>query len=357
MALEWTRRELLRGVGGLGALSLGVAAAGCGDTDERRLIFLNWPLYIDKNLLTDFTKRSGASVTYEIYDSNDALLRRIEQSKTRRRGGANNGFDLIVPSDSLFERLRDNDQITELPKSLAGRDNLGERFLSSSYDPGCRFSVPWATGTTGIGYSKKAFAEPPSWDVFLEASVEGKATLLNETRDAMAAALFVLEEDPNTKDAATIAAAGRKLAEMASVVDRFDSSGYIESLVSGDTVVAQAYSSDLLQGQQDNPDLAFVVPDAGGLRWVDVVCIPDNASHPEIAQQFIEFYLEPEVSAANAVEIQADTGNEAALEFVPADLRNNEIVFDAERDSVVFTKFLGTSIEDRYGKAFAEAKK
>lgn len=348
---------MLRGIGGVGALGLGAGLSGCGDTDEKRLIFLNWPLYIDKNLLTDFTKRSGASVTYEVYDSNDALLRRIEQSKTRRRGGTNNGFDLIVPSDSLFERLRDNDQIAELPASLVGRDNLGDRFLSSSYDPGCRFSIPWATGTTGIGYSKTAFPEPPSWDVFLDATLDGKATLLNETRDAMAVALFLLGEDPNTKDASTIAAAGKKLAEVAKVVDRFDSSGYIDSLVSGESVVAQAYSSDLLQGQRDNPDLAFVVPDDGGLRWVDVLCIPENASHPKIAQEFIEFYLEPAVSAANSVEIQADTGNEAALEFVPEELRNNAVIFDAERESVVFTQFLGKSTEDLYSAAFSTATK
>ncbi len=37
--------------------------------------------------------------------------------------------------------------------------NLAEEFRREPFDPGNRFSVPWATGTTGIGYDSTVFDE------------------------------------------------------------------------------------------------------------------------------------------------------------------------------------------------------
>jgi len=137
-----------------------------------------------------------------------------------------------------------------------------------------------------------------------------------------------------------------------------DAATYLKRLRSGDTVVAHAFSTDIAQAAADDPDLAFVVPPAGGMRWIDSLCIPRQAPRPDLARRFIEFYLEPEVSAANAVAIGADTGNEAAREFLPAELLDSEsFEAPAALASVLhFTEPLSDELEDAYASAFDAAK-
>lgn len=325
-----TRREAIRlGGTGLAALAAGRLLAACGDPDEGRVRFFNWQDYVDDALLADFERAAGVTVSYSTYASNDELGDRLALAGVPRRGNRKaDSFDLIVPSDSLFRRLRDQDRLQPLDTSIVTEAllaNLDESFRSLEVDPGNRYAVPWATGSTGIGYDATVFAEPPTWDVFLDAANAGRMTLLDERREAFAASLFGLGLDPNTTDADEIAAAEERLAAIAANA-AFDSETYLDRLASGELVAAQAFSTDVLQAQADNPDLAFVVPDAGGIRWVDLVCVPDDAPNPEAANRLIAFYLDPKIAAQNSVTIRADTGNAAAREFLPQELVDDPAV-------------------------------
>jgi spermidine/putrescine transport system substrate-binding protein len=344
--LSLPRRSFLRAavavVGGVAAVP---ALAACGDPDESRLVFLNWQDYIDPTMLTDFTKKTGLQVTYETYASNDELAGRLNlASTTRRRGRQGTTFDLVVPSDNLLKRLRSLDALEPLDRSIVKLlGNLDPAFRALSFDPGNRFSVPWATGTTGIGYDTTVFSEPPDWSVFLDEKYRGKMTVLDERRDAFGVALFLAGKDPNTRDAAEIRAAADQLIAMKRVIKAFDSADYLDSLASGDLVCAHGYSTDVLQARERNPKLGFTIPEQGGFRWIDSLCIPAGAPNLEAANRFVNFYLQPEISATNAVASQVDTGNAKAREFVPKALLEDRAVFpdSATTSRLVFVSDLG----------------
>lgn len=354
------RRTVLLGglglVGGLGVASI----VGCGRPEPTRLSFLNWQDYIDRQLLTDFTAETGSTVTYETYASNDELLRRLNAaSGTKRRGRTGKTFDLIVPSGDLVRTLRDADQLLPLPDNVEGLDNLDPAMRRLSFDPGNRYTVPWATGTTGIGYSQRAFPDsPPDWSTFLDPKVRGKATVLDETRDAMALALFMLGEDPNTEEPSVIRAAGKQLARVVANRVDIDAKTYLRRLRRGETILAQAYSTDVAQAMKENDDLAFVLPASGSLRWVDSLCIPRGAGRATLAAEFISFYLRPQISATNAAAIRADTGNAAARRFLPEDLLADPIAFPSESTlaTSVFIAAVDKKAADLYRREFAKAK-
>jgi spermidine/putrescine transport system substrate-binding protein len=168
-------------------------------------------------------------------------------------------------------------------------------------------------------------------------------TILDEMRDAFGAALFALGEDPNTRDPAVIDAAADYLIQAKSVISGFDSATYLDRLAGGELACAEAYSSDVQIAKQENPNLDYVIPPEGGLRWIDSLCIPVDAGNPEGANEFIEFYLGPEISATNAVASQVDTGNEAARAFIPAEILENPAIFPTEETlaTLRFTQDLG----------------
>ncbi len=332
-----SRRDALR-LGATSALALAASPliAACGQASDQRLRILNWQDYIDPNLVADFEAQAGVTVTYNTYDSNDALADQLALAGvSRRRGRDATTVDLIVPSDNLFRRLRDQGRLRPLDTGVVTEEllgNLDPSMRQLDADPGNRFGVPWATGATGIGYDATVFSEPPDWTVFLSGEQAGRMTLLNERREAFAAALYASGGDPNTTDPAELATAEETLASMLANAE-LDAATYLSRLAAGELVAAQAFSTDLLQARRINPDLAFVIPPQGGTRWVDLLCVPDDAPNPGLASRFVAYYLGPKVSAANAAAVQADTGNAAAREFVPAELLADRAAFPPEADA------------------------
>ena len=49
---------------------------------------------------------------------------------------------------------------------------------------------------------------------------------------------------------------------------------YTEDLKNGDTVVAMAWSGDMVQAQIDKPSLRFALASEGGMLWTDNMMIP-----------------------------------------------------------------------------------
>lgn len=50
---------------------------------------------------------------------------------------------------------------------------------------------------------------------------------------------------------------------------------------------------------KDNPDIAFIIPKEGAVIWADTFAIPKGAKHKELAEAFINYLYDPQVSAKN----------------------------------------------------------
>ncbi len=358
-----SRRSFIgAGLAGLGTLASGGVLAACDDAQSKSVKFFNWQDYIEPSVLSDFTARTKLSVSYSTYESNDELADRLALAGVRRRGNRKRtSFDLIVPSDNLFRTLRGQGELRALDTSIVTPTllaSLAPSFTKLDFDPGNRFSIPWATGTTGIGYDKRLFDTPPTWSVFADPTHAGKMTLLNETREALGAALLDLSEDPNTTNPKAIASAERRLTEMLKQ-SRLNSATYLAGLETGSVVVAQAFSTDVAQAKRKNPNLEFVLPDAGAIAWIDVLCIPNDAPNPKGANQFVAFMLEPKISAANAATLRVDTGNLSARAFLPAEVLDDPMAFPAADalNRAVFLQPLDEPTTKLYDDAWARLTK
>jgi len=82
----------------------------------------------------------------------------------------------------------------------------------------------------------------------------------------------------------------------------------IEDLASGELCLVLSFSGDVQQAQaraQERaeaaktkaPEIRYVIPREGAMRWTDVVAIPKNAKHIENAHRFLQYLMEPKVIA------------------------------------------------------------
>ncbi|WP_445528514.1 ABC transporter substrate-binding protein [Streptomyces cyslabdanicus] len=316
-----SRRSLLRALGGTAALG---ALAGCGvpaayvqpgdraipdsSATDHRLIWANWPLYIDtddKNpnkrpTLEAFEKQTGITVDYvEEINDNDEFFGKISPSLMNHQDP---GRDLIVISDWLCARFVRLGWVQEMDRARQPQvaEYLDPLLRDPAFDPGRKFTMPYQSGITGIAYNRRKLGREIRQVSDLWASdLKGKVTLLSGLDEAFALLMQANGVDITkweTRDFDKVCDQVERQVRRGQI-RRFTGNDYTKDLVSGDVLACQAYSGDVIQLQADNPDIRFVVPEEGAELWSDSWMIPNRSTHKANAERLIDYYYEPEVAA------------------------------------------------------------
>jgi spermidine/putrescine-binding protein len=314
---------------GVLALVLMVVLAACGggkrpdaEASARKVNLYIWTNYLPQDVLADFAKRTGIKVTVDTYDSNEALLAKLQSGVT--------GYDVVVPSDYMLKVMVPQGLLLELDRSrLTGIENLDPRFLNQKYDPGNRHSLPYLWGTTGIGYDKKKIKEPvDSWRVLFEQRYAGRILMLDDVRDAFGVALRLMGRSINETDPAVLRQAAEMLKKQKRLVKTYDSSDFANLLAAGDVDLAQGYSGEIAEVVAHAPNrLAYVVPKEGGTLWIDNLAVPKTAQHVDAAYELLRFLMRPEIAARIVNGVHYAGANQAAWERIDPKIRDNPAIY------------------------------
>ncbi len=304
------------------------AANGSAGGDAETLHVYTWADYTDDELAKRFTEATGYPVVVDIYDSNETMLAKM-------LAGGGNAYSIIYPSDYTVEIMRDeHDMLMELDKSkIKGLDQLNDKWQSPVYDTNNTYSVPISWGTTGLLYNTELVSsEPEDWAYLWDnqASLSRRMSLLDDARETMGAVLRSLGYSYNSTDPAEIEEAYERLRILKPAIASFQSFGYEDQLIGGDLIVAMAYSVDAIAATLENPQLNYIVPSSGSSVWTDTMVIPKNAPNPEAAYAWINFMLQPEVSALAVERLTFATPLKSAFELLPDELKQNNKLFPSE---------------------------
>ena len=378
-----TRRSMLAGIGATGIASL-LAACGtkgtAGKADptaqaatdrsdtEKVVSWSNWPEYIDVDdktkthpTLAAFTKQTGIKVTYtEDYNDNDEFFAKVQP---QLRAGADTGRDVWCSTDWMVAKLIRLNWVQELDKAnIPNAKNLQDTLADVEFDPGRKFSLPWQSGFTGIGYNPKATGgkKIETYEQLLtDKSLKGKVTLLTEMRDTVGMMLLAMGKDPAKFTDADFDAAIAELdkAKNSGQLKGFTGNEYGKGLASGDIAACLAWTGDVVQLQADNPDLGYTLPASGHMIWSDNFVIPNKAKHKKNAEVLINYYYDPKVMA-KVVDyvnyISVVKGAEQLLLTDDPDVAKNPLIFPSEAVLGRAHVFRGLTEDEetRYNKAF-----
>ncbi len=277
----------------------------------------SWGEYIDEDLIGQFEEATGIRVNYQTVESNETLYSLLKS------GGAD--YDVIVPSDYMIAKLIEEDMLEELDYSnIPNYALIDERFKGLSFDPGERYTVPYTWGTLGIIYNRNMVdGEITSWSALYDDRYAGNVLLINNSRDAMGAALMYLGYSVNTTDPDEIRAAFQVIedANRRGVFQGRVMDEVFQKMEGGNAAIATYYAGDYLsmvENQADGVDLAFVIPEEGSNWFVDAMCVLKDAPHKEAAEAWINFIASTEANLANMDYIWYASPNKEALEQYPA---------------------------------------
>jgi spermidine/putrescine transport system substrate-binding protein len=324
MRAAMSRRDLLRRMGiGAGALSVSAFLAACGVEGEDgnggngerdtltttkvagELQFANWPLYIDRKgkrrpTIEDFEAATDIDVEYkEVIQDNESFYGTIREPLA---SGQPTDWDMIVVTDWLIAKMARFGYLEKLDHSRLGNfaQHAGEVYKDPVYDPGNAHSLPWQSGITGIGYNPKLTGRKiTSIDDLFDPEFKGRVGMFSEMRDTINLVLLNMGVEPQQATLEDAEAAQQKLLEQREqgIVRKYYGNEYADALLREDLALTMAWSGDVFQLQFDKPELEFVVPDEGGILWVDNMAIPQDAEHPIDAMEFMNFVYDPQIAA------------------------------------------------------------
>jgi putrescine transport system substrate-binding protein len=303
----------------------------------------NWSDYIAEDTIEKFEAETGIDVTYDVYDSNETLEAKLL--------AGNSGYDIVVPSSNFMQRQIAAGVYQPIDKSqlpnLANMDpSLTEK--AAAYDPGNEHSVIWMWGTVGIGYNVEAVAErlgedapTDSWALIFDPANAEKLqdcgiTLLDSPTDVFQSALAYLGLDPKSTEAADMEKAAELVASIRPFIRYFHSSQYISDLANGEVCVSLGFSGDVFiaaaraEEAGTGIEVAYSVPNEGAQLWFDLMGIPADAPNPENAHAFMNFVMQPQITADITNYVWYANANSASMPLVDPEIANDPAIFPPE---------------------------
>lgn len=333
------------GSGGIeGASTTTGTAAGTTSAKElaSKLTISNWTLYIDvdeetneRPTLNQFEEETGVEVDYiEDVNDNDEWF---GKNQAALKAGNSIGRDITILTDWMAARMVRLGYVEPLDnEAIPNKSNLVSALASPGWDPDREFSLPWQSGLTGIGYDPERYGgEITSIQQLLEdPKLKGKVSMLTEMPDTIGLVMQDGGADPTSVDKAAFdeAIARIRAAVDSGQIRQFTGNDYAPLLARGDVWACVAWSGDMVQLQLDNPNLRFVIPEAGGMIWTDNMLIPTGGD-VFTASTFMNFVYDPKIAAqieAYVNYICPVEGADAEIRAIDASLADNELIFPSE---------------------------
>ena len=347
---------------GPGGSSAGSAAASDA---AGALEWANWPLYIDIDddgnypSLVAFTEESGVEVNYtEAIGDNADFFGTIRQDL---QAGNPTGWDVITPGGWVIERMARLGFLEELDHSQLPNwtANAADYAKGLWFDPENKYSLWFQGGITGIAYDPELTGrEITTFDDLLDPAFAEVAGAFSDMRDMFGLTLLSLGVEPANATVDNVTRARDKLLE-ANARNQFRGyygNEYYDALAAGDLAISVAWSGDITQMQlNDNPNVQFVVPADGAMRWNDNFAIPKGASRIGGAHKLLNYYYGVDGATTLSEYIGYFTGVKGVQEEILA--RAQTYLDEGDPDAAEYNEILAPTVvptEDQLANTFTD---
>jgi spermidine/putrescine-binding protein len=280
----------------------------------------NWSAYVAPDTISNFEKEFGVRVRYVTYESNEEMLAKVITG--------NSGWDVVFPTHNRIPPMAAMGLIAPLDhRRLKNLGNLEPAFQKPGWDPQLRWSVPYMWFGTGIVFNRSVAPAPRSWADLWNTKIKGRLTMLDDPEDAIGSCLKMLGLPFDSTDAGQLRRAERALMEQKPLVRAYLNAEVRDQLVAGDVLAAQLWSTTAAQAMEAAPALDFVFPVEGFPLYADNAVILRESRHPELAHEFLDYLLRPQVSADIAQSTKTATANAPGRALLPDALRTSPVLY------------------------------
>jgi spermidine/putrescine transport system substrate-binding protein len=303
------------------ALAANFLPSCSGKKAQQTLTIFTWADYLSDDAAASFEKAHNCKLVIDTFDSNEAMIAKLESGAT--------GYDVLVPSSYAVKELDSKGLLQPLDHAkIPNLANIDKAYLTNAIDSEMRYSAPYMMAPTCLAYLKSKLPDAePTWSLYTRPEIKGRATLLDDMREVLGAALKSLGHSLNSTDPAHLEAAAALAIQWKAGIAKFENEQYKSGIASGEFHLVHGYAGDLIAAQAENGDIEIVIPREGASIPCDDLCIPKSAKNPGLAHTFINHLCAAEIAAENMEWIGYRAPNSAAYPNLSEDFRGSAILF------------------------------
>ncbi len=298
-----------------------------GEVGENGVVYVyNFGDYIDPELTEQFFEETGYTVVCDYFDTNEEMYPVIKNNTA--------DYDVICASDYMIDKLIKEDLLMEIefgqiPNIQYLSQNI--RDFMEEFDPGMFYSAPHTWGTYGIIYNtelvdEEDFEGDVSWDILWDEKYAGKIIMPNSIREADMVAAKLLGYSMNTLDEEEMKEITDKLIEQKPLVYSYANDNARDLMIGDNASMAVITSGDVLYAQEDNENLAYVIPVEGTEVWTDCWAVPKSCKNFDGAMAWINFMYSYDAAVANFEYLTYAIPNTQLDDYVYEDYIEGEMV-------------------------------
>lgn len=297
--------------------------AGCFRSSKPRLNVFTWSNYVAPETIPRFEREFGVEVRLGIYEINEEMLARVQSG--------NSGWDVVFPSNYFVGAMRDMGLLATLDhRRLPNISNLESKFQTPQWDLQLASCVPFMWGSSGIAVRADAPLQPRSWADLWSPLWRRRLTMLDDPVEVFGAMLAKLGLPLNSANPDHLRAAQKEAMSLKPLQRAYLNAEVRDQLVSGDVFGAHVWAT--IAAQADNPKtpVRYVYPQEGFYLYTDCLAILRETKRRELAHEFVNYMLRPEV-AKEVVEVTfTATANGAARPLLKREVRDNPTLYPDE---------------------------
>ncbi len=289
----------------------------CTAAEERVLNLLCWTEYVPASVTEGFTRQTGVRVVIENYNSNEQMLAMLRDKPQH--------YDLVQPSQAYIETLIRAGGLEALDATrIPNLRHIDPQFRGLPHDPELKYSVPWMSGTVGIVVNTEVVKEPiRTWADVFSGKYRGRIVAVNDQREMVAWALASLGLPITHIDNGALAKTEPVLRQWLPQISVFDSDSPHTALLDGRADIGIVWSGEAAMLWQKDHKFRYVLPHEGAHLFLDSLAVPAGAPHKAIAEDFINYCLEPKVSVLISKEYPYTNPNLAARKLLSPEQLGN----------------------------------
>jgi spermidine/putrescine transport system substrate-binding protein len=319
---------------GTGAAPATTAAQATGDGGANSFNLFTWAEYDDPEVMSTF-----GNIEITIFNSMEEAIQKLVTA------GGNGGYDMMCPTGVYIPQLVGEDLLQPLDLSrITNFKNLDPAYTNQDWDQGNKYSVCKDWGSTGWIYDKTIVTrEIKTWADFIDVAMNeasGNTSVLDAPVDVCGIYFWANGIPWTTTDPDQLAACEDFMVnQFAQHIKAFDSYPGI-NLTQGNYALSQAWNGDARQGLVsieaaggDPADYGWAAVGAPETElWMDNWVIMKDAANLDAAYNFMNYILEPAVSAKEIAFHGYNTAVLGSRELLPPETPYLDMVYFTDEE-------------------------
>lgn len=277
-----------------GAALLAGLAAGSARAEE--INALVWCDHTDPAFLQPFTDATGITVNVKEYEGTGTALALLEQSRP-------GDWDVFVVDSTDVRRVAARGLLAALDPADYPMADVPAAVQAPELN---RIDGVWRAVPEKFGYNAVAFdrdkvdeATVRKAENLFDPAMKGKLAVYDYYLPLITQVAILLGKDPAALTEADLPAIKDKLFALK------DNAALVSDVVTSQTALATGEVAVIVGGGEfavsglhaEKPNLDWVLPDEGGVRWQQAIGIFETSAKKEAAKTFVQYVLSPEGQA------------------------------------------------------------